>query len=193
MDVNVAVLDDPAHSGLVSRQAVIHELFQAHRLELHKRAHKLTRNLSDAGDLLQDTVERGIRHMPDGLTPALAKCWFFVTMRNLYLDRQKAYETRCRADLSDDDFANIAVLEPERTNAQDPEVQHKLRGAIERLEAPLRDVVHLRLFDELSLAEIAKRLDVQPATIGSRLFRAKQKLQHLLIPQDDVGVMTRSP
>jgi RNA polymerase sigma-70 factor, ECF subfamily len=183
MEIDALVLDHPdrTHTGRVDPQVVVQELFQTHRTEFHKRALKLTRNASDASDLLQDTLERAIRYMPDGFTPAVAKCWFYVTMRNLFLDRQKAYATRCRADLSEDDFANIAAAEPETSHAQNLEVQRELHLAIECLDSSLRDVVHLRLFDELSLAEIAERLNLQPATIGSRLFRAKQKLHHLLV------------
>ena len=183
IDALATAYPTPLPTGVEPIRTAVHELFQAHHCEFQKRAFKLTRNANDAADLLQDTVERAIRHMPDGLTLGVAKCWFFVTMRNLFLDRQKAYETRCRADLSEDDFANIAASEPECTQSRDAKLQRDLYGAIDRLDESLRDVVHLRLLDELSLAEIAERLNLQPATIGSRLFRAKKKLHHMLLPE----------
>ena len=51
---------------------------------------------------------------------------------------------------------------------------------MERLDAPEREVLLLREFEELSYEEIAKILRAPVNTVRSRLFRARMALREIL-------------
>jgi len=56
----------------------------------------------------------------------------------------------------------------------------KLRAAIDKLSDPLRVALVLRYYEDLSYAEIAERMKIPIATVGTYLFRAKAELRSQL-------------
>jgi RNA polymerase sigma-70 factor (ECF subfamily) len=56
-----------------------------------------------------------------------------------------------------------------------------LQGALESLPKSLRDAVWLRDVDELSYAEIAKRLRIPIGTVMSRISRGRRLLHDRLV------------
>lgn len=61
------------------------------------------------------------------------------------------------------------------------ELRLALVQALESLPAPAREVILLRDFEELTIGEMATRLDLSPAAVKSRLHRARQLArEHLL-------------
>jgi RNA polymerase sigma-70 factor (ECF subfamily) len=69
------------------------------------------------------------------------------------------------------------VSDPPGTN---PDNAIWVRQAVERLDAPEREVLLLREFEELSYDEIAKILRAPVNTVRSRLFRARMALREIL-------------
>jgi RNA polymerase sigma-70 factor, ECF subfamily len=73
--------------------------------------------------------------------------------------------------------------------------QERVRAAIQQLPLPLREIILLREYEELSYQEIATLLHCRPGTVMSRLARARSKLRELLSSdlmapkeeQDEVG------
>ena len=60
-----------------------------------------------------------------------------------------------------------------------------LRGMIEGLPEPFREVLVLREMEELSYKDIATVTGVAMGTVMSRLARARMMLGDLLLPRDD--------
>jgi RNA polymerase sigma factor (sigma-70 family) len=61
------------------------------------------------------------------------------------------------------------------------ELRVALAQALESLPAPAREVILLRDFEELTIGEMAVRLQLSPAAVKSRLHRARQLArEHLL-------------
>lgn len=52
-----------------------------------------------------------------------------------------------------------------------------LRGAMEQLDSPCRDIVSLRYFQGLNSEQIGEILEMKPATVRSRLARALKKMR----------------
>ena len=63
--------------------------------------------------------------------------------------------------------------------------QERVRGVLRQLPEDARQVVVLRFFAELSVAETAAALGVRESTVKSRLSRALDRLRELL--GDDGG------
>jgi RNA polymerase sigma-70 factor, ECF subfamily len=144
----------------------------------------LTRNRTDAEDLVQETYVRATRAMGRLRDDSNVKGWLFAILRNIWLNelrrRRKAPESvdvdaeESSANLVDDDMKS-----PHDAYAGELERRH-VREAIQKLPAEAREIILLREWEELSYQEIATALDCPVGTVMSRLARARSKLRELL-------------
>jgi RNA polymerase sigma-70 factor (ECF subfamily) len=152
---------------------------------LYSYALVLTRNNSDAEDLVQETYTRAIGAMERLRTGSNVKGWMFTILRNIWLNHLRRRRTAPEMVSIDGDENNaVAVLETSR----DPLAHYvskmerdKVREAIQQLPVDFREIILLREYGELSYQEIAKILDCQVGTVMSRLARARSKLRTLLL------------
>jgi RNA polymerase sigma-70 factor, ECF subfamily len=159
----------------------------AHLDALHRLAHHLTRNTTDAEDLVQETYARAL-HGSARFTPGTnLRAWLFRILRNAFLDARRRegrtpVDPPGEGDLADgpDPAAAVGGL---RGDA----VLDGLRGVVgEEIEAALlalsedaRMVVLLDL-EGLGEAEIAEAMGCAPGTVKSRLSRARSALRERL-------------
>jgi RNA polymerase sigma-70 factor, ECF subfamily len=153
---------------------------------LYSYALVLSRNRTEAEDLVQETCLRAIRAM-DRLRPASnAKSWLFAILRNIWLNQLRKWRTApevVELDL-DGDGANRAAdtrKDPHATYVSNIQ-QEQVRTAIQQLPVEFREIIILREFEELSYQEIAAVLKCPLGTVMSRLARARSKLRDLLSP-----------
>jgi RNA polymerase sigma-70 factor (ECF subfamily) len=167
----------------IAEGSTIQRLARLHGEALYRWAVRLRRNPSDAWDLVQDTYERALRG--GGLPPAQnARAWLFVIMKNLFLDQCRARKRRAclvAAERISDLPAPIDVAEPDPPWAS--LTTDEVRACVAGLDRVFREVYTLHALDGLSYAEIAARLNLSPKTIGTRIFRARQKLREALCDQ----------
>jgi RNA polymerase sigma-70 factor (ECF subfamily) len=155
---------------------------------LYSYGRLLTRDDSEAEDLLQETLLRGFRHRAS-LDPALnPKAWLFKIMRNAHIDRRRGRSARPAEVL----LANGDRPEPDgREDAQphllDPEeillrrlAIAEVRSAIRQLPPALRETVELRDIEGLSYREIAGVIGRPIGTVMSRLSRGRNLLREAL-------------
>jgi RNA polymerase sigma-70 factor (ECF subfamily) len=159
--------------------AIFDAFVRNNHISLYRRALRLAGNESEAADLVQDTLEKGMRRLPKGMDVADVGAWLHAIMRNLFVDRRRAYERRYGTNLTDEAISTLRSPEPEELPEWSP-LKDSLRTAIDELESGLRSVMMLKVDEGLSQLEIAARLDLPPATVGTRVFRAKKKLRVLL-------------
>ena len=144
----------------------------------------LTRNRSDAEDLVQETYVRAIRAMGRLRSDSNVKGWMFTILRNIWLNevrqRRRAPES---VDLEGDerisDLVDEGAESPHDVYVGNLERQH-VRQAIQQLPEEARDIILLREWEDLSYQEIATVLDCPVGTVMSRLARARSKLRDLL-------------
>jgi RNA polymerase sigma-70 factor, ECF subfamily len=152
----------------------------AHVSTLFSRALSLTRDLDDAWDLVQDTMERALTHIPACLPPEKMGSWLLTILRNLFIDSVRSVRFRA-ARLRDEGLAELPHPE-----AEEPAVWQRfelpdVRTCLARLPAGLARAYALYAFDGLSYEQIAKQLNISKATVGTRLFRARLRLRELLL------------
>ena len=75
----------------------------------------------------------------------------------------------------------------------DNELRIDLANALESLPAHYLEVVLLRDFEELTIAEIAERLEENPAAIKSRLHRARELVREYLLAPAVVSDAAQKP
>lgn len=151
---------------------------------LYSYAIVLSRNRTEAEDLVQETCLRALRAMARLRPDSNIKSWLFTILRNIWLNhlrQSRAANEVGELDL-DESSANGAVdtaKDPYATYVSNME-REQVRNAIQQLPLEFREVILLREYEELSYEEIATLLNCPQGTVMSRLARARSKLHDTL-------------
>lgn len=97
--------------------------------------------------------------------------WFYVTLRNLCFDRLR------RAGRHTEGVEGLMVPADQESSLLAREQSALLARAVASLDAPMREVLEARHFDELAYAEIAAALQLPEGTVMSRLYRARKRVR----------------
>jgi RNA polymerase sigma-70 factor (ECF subfamily) len=151
---------------------------------LYGYAMVLSRNRTEAEDLVQETCLRALRAMK-GLRPdSNIKSWLFTILRNIWLNQLRQSRTVCAAvDVeSEENPANQVVDTKDPYSIYISNLEREgVREAIQELPLDFREIILLREYQELSYEEIAALLECPVGTVMSRLARARAKLRELLL------------
>ena len=149
---------------------------------LYRVARSITRNPTDAEDLVQDTMLRAYRAILrfDGRHP---RAWLLTIMRNAQINRVR----RRRPELLRDPDATMARLADEDGPELGPEgivvdagYDAAIEHAVDALPEKFRAVVELVDIQGLSYADAAEFLGVPTGTVMSRLHRARARIRRHL-------------
>ena len=161
---------------------------------LYNYARLLTRDDTDAEDLLQEALLRGFRHRATIDSALNPKAWLFKVMRNVHIDRCRARSSRPSevAFSNGDDGEHEAGGPALRPGLFDPEdillrrvAIAEVRSAIRHLPPALREAVELRDIEGLSYREIAAVIGRPIGTVMSRLSRGRNLLRAALQAHHD--------
>jgi RNA polymerase sigma-70 factor (ECF subfamily) len=143
----------------------------------------LTRNVTEARDLVQDALERALREWARFTPGTNARAWVTSILSRLFIDgwrRRRRHPT----------FVGIDNVElPAESGEAVPEADAvswetvtdaDLEWAIAQLPAPLRQVFELSTVSHLSYVETGAALGIPISTVGTRLMRARRRLRDLL-------------
>lgn len=145
---------------------------------LRRFAYSLTGSLSDADDLLQNTVERLLtRDMPDDAD--LTK-WAFRVCRNVWIDECRARKVR-REAAENPELTDGQVINGEHQTTKEIE-WHRVDAAMARLPQDQRQIISLVAIQGMPYKIVAEILEVPKGTVMSRLARARAALSEALAP-----------
>jgi RNA polymerase sigma-70 factor, ECF subfamily len=147
---------------------------------LYGYAMTLTRDATEAEDLVQETYVRAARaaNRPDG--NGSLKGWLFVIMRNAWLNQVRHRNLGpLFVDLESNESAGDGQDTPHVVYLRKLE-REQVREAIESLPDAYREIVLLRDIEGFTYQEIATVLDCPAGTVMSRLGRARGRLRKLL-------------
>lgn len=142
---------------------------------LRRFARSLARNLQDADDLVQITVERALARAEQLRPDHSVASWLFGILRNAWIDEGRSRRRR-EALLEPEDIAE-RVGDP--AAGSDPELLC-LQDALARLPEDQRLAVALVLVEGFSYKEAATIMSVPVGTLTSRLARGREALQSML-------------
>jgi len=169
-------------------QKAIAFLLERYRKSLLSMILKMVRNLDDAEDLAIETFEKAFRNIQKFDSKYSFSTWLFKIGTNHAIDflRQKKLRTlSIHQDLNDGkgDTFSIDVA----SNDYDPQEillkkqsHENLREIVSQLPAMYQTLVRLKYFEELSMEEIQKEIDIPLNTIKIRLFRARNLILSIL-------------
>jgi RNA polymerase sigma factor (sigma-70 family) len=145
-------------------------------------AYWLTRNRTDAEDVVQDASLRAFRAIR-GFAGGSVRAWVLSIVRNTAYSWLRKNRPTAVVTVEDLEAVEAAHAKPNVTDAETPEAAliaktdaEHLRAAIAALPTPFRETLVLRDIEGLDYREIAEATDVPIGTVMSRLARARGRL-----------------
>lgn len=171
------------------------ELVTRHRGRVFAMIRNMVHHDADAWDLSQDVFIKAWHGLGKFEAKAQFSTWLFRISHNVVYDWQRRRKLEAGGELNDEVFEQGRInpdsaTTPAAVDRPDEALVHgELRGRIDRalgqLSADHREVVLLKDVQGLAYKEIAAVMGCSVGTVMSRLFYARQKLQHLLKDEHD--------
>lgn len=133
---------------------------------LYRVAYSFMKNSADAEDMVQEAFVRLLRSAPVFDTPQHEKAWLIVTVSNL-----------CKSALRSPWYRREAIDHLAAPPAVEDAPPDETLPAVLALPTQDRVAVYLYYYEGYQTAEIAQMLGIPPATVRSRLARARKKLK----------------
>jgi len=160
-------------------------LVRRHETMVYNYCLRMTRNTSDARDLLQEVFLAVYRHLPSYRNEGQFKGWMMRIAANKTMDLLRVRQRSPR--LSTDDAALDAVQQWQAPDTQNPDRvyeqhndNHRIRTLLQALPPEQRLVVELKFFQHCTFEEIALQTSTPVNTVKSRLYTSLQKLKDTL-------------
>jgi len=155
---------------------------------LYNVARWLTRDATEAEDLVQETFLKALRGFASFEQGTNFKAWIFRILRNTYLSsRSGLAATRTVALEPEWDEAETTVMPEAAIDRETPELnlirladRAALEDAMHQLAPPLKEVILLCDVEEMKYREIATVLEIPIGTVMSRIARARAALRQSL-------------
>jgi RNA polymerase sigma-70 factor (ECF subfamily) len=160
---------------------------------LHGVATRLTRNDTDAEDLVAEAIARAWRARESLTTPDAFPAWIFRILNNTFISDRRRASVRGEIETTDsvDEARPFSIFERLHqpfllwfSNPEQEFLDKLLRDDVDRALAALpehyRVVVILADMEDLKYAEVADVLQIPIGTVRSRLARARAALQEAL-------------
>lgn len=151
-------------------------------------ARRLTRNLSDAEDIVQETYMRAWKYFSSFEAGSNCKAWLFRIMFNVINLREGKKMKLAEDSLDDEDRTHY---EQSNVIAFDPVRQLEGRELMEAtglLSEEYRSVLWLIVVEDFSYKEAAEILSVPIGTVMSRLHRARRDLRKIVLTTRARGI-----
>lgn len=149
-------------------------LVAEHSDTVYRLARSIVRDPSLADDVVQETMVKAWRAMPDFDGP-IPRPWLMKVARNTAISLLRTRRDQVR-ETSDFDEVASAAGGP-ATTAVDRAALDRMWVALADLDETSRSMVVMRELNGLTYEEIADVLELPLATVKTRLFRARRALQ----------------
>ena len=157
--------------------------------QLYGVALRMTRNVSDAEDLVQETYTKALA-AEDSFTPGTnLRAWLFRILRNTYISSyrktQRSPSSTSADELSDGQLLDVAERTPRASLSAESQALELLgdddiADALAALPDDFRTAVYLADVEGFSYQEIAEIMDSPVGTVMSRVHRGRKTLRGLL-------------
>jgi RNA polymerase sigma-70 factor, ECF subfamily len=196
----VGLAADAPDSELAARvaageRAAFEALMRRHNRALFRTARAILRDDAEAEDALQEAYLQAYRAIGGFRAEAKLKTWLARIVANEALMRVRKRARRAeivplQAGVSATEINEIPdenMNETPERSAQRTEMRRLLEAQIDSLPDDYRVVFVLRAVQEMSVEETAEALGIPPATVRTRLFRARSLLREGLAAKIDIA------
>ena len=159
--------------------------------QLFSTALRMTRNRSDAEDLVQETYIKGWRSFHTFQEGTNLRAWLFRIMTNTYINKYNAQKRKgTEVELDDIEelflYKRLGSIDQSQlsSSAEDQMLElfsdDEVKNALEELPEDFRMPVLLSDVDGFSYKEISEMLEIPIGTVMSRLHRGRKAMQKML-------------
>ena len=170
---------------------------------LYGAALRLTRDPSEAEDLVQDALVRAYRFQHHFELGTNLKAWLLRILTNTFINHyrrsvreRRVLDTEEGTPVGDGVMSRAAMrgLTDSTAVAQEGLLRDEILAALDNLPEDYRMMIVLADIEELSYKEIAEAVGVPIGTVMSRLHRARKLMQKQLVEQAvQMGIVSAEP
>jgi RNA polymerase sigma-70 factor (ECF subfamily) len=158
------------------------ELVLRHQKNLLRLALRVTGDLVAAEDVVQESFIKAYQKLHTFEGRASFKSWMFQITLNTAKNKLRGR----RFDSLGEDEANIAVEAVSEDDLIQADLKKAIRIEVAKLPAKQRMALSLRIFDDLSFAEIANIMECPYDTAKANYRHALMKLRHSISDSNDL-------
>ncbi|OOZ37519.1 sigma-70 family RNA polymerase sigma factor [Solemya velesiana gill symbiont] len=171
--LNADNFNDITVSTKTGNERFYNQLVSAYSNDLHRYAYWLSGDKHTAEDLVQETLLRAWKSLNRLQDRKAAKGWLMTILRR---ENARRFE-RKQLQQSDIPLEELSAAETTYDTSTEAFV---LRRAMDELPDEYREPLVKQIIGGYSQKEIASQLGITSAGVGTRLFRARQKLRDML-------------
>jgi RNA polymerase sigma-70 factor (ECF subfamily) len=173
------------HPTLVPTEEAFYSLIADHVPALFRFGRRLTGSVSEAEDLVQETLVRALEKRGMLRDAEKLKPWLMAVERSIWLNSRR--RPTARFEVLDGGFAGDVRTEP--TGDLEREILRRTLSeaclaALDALPREWRETLWLREVEEFSYEEIAQIVGCPVGTVRSRLARARSAMLTKLRPEE---------
>jgi RNA polymerase sigma-70 factor, ECF subfamily len=161
----------------------LERLYDEHSESLYRYAYAITGRREDAEDAVQDVFAHISQSNPSFTNVDNLRFYLLASVRNAAVSLLRKRRRRNEQDI--DCHIDAHSHHPDDSEASVSSIV--LRDAFETLPAEQKEVVVLRVYEGMTLAEISKGIGVSIGTVSSRYNYALRKLRFALEEKSDEG------
>lgn len=179
-DLRSAEDDDLVAAFVAGRRDAFDVIVERHQRTIYQLSYRFTGNHEDAADLAQDVFVRVFRGLPRFKGESTLKTWLHRVAVNTAINRNAGHRLPTEP---------LGITEPSDVRSVDPvemlarrERAEQVRLAIRQLPPKQQATLILRVYEELSLDQIAHALGSTVGAVKANLFHALGNLKRSMIP-----------
>lgn len=148
-------------------------MYAEHSVYLHRYLLKLTGDQEDAADLAQEVF---LRLCQQERMPEYPRAWLSRTGYRLFVDHWRRSKRSRKVPLD----ADLPSLSDPEQSVLDREFADQFRNLLLQLHPRARSAFHMRIYEQSSYGDIARRLGCSENTIKTCIRRGKAQLSKWL-------------
>jgi len=167
-------------------QQAFKAIFEMFFRDIQFFAHQITCNRQEAEDITSATFEKLFKLHASFTSGSNIKAFLYVTSRNQcfdYLRQEKRRKTYAK-DFSDTNELDEKITDEEAVVEQELmwlELVERINERIQKLPGQCGRIFKMIYFDDLSVKQVAKELNISPKTVRSQKRRALKLLRMSLL------------
>lgn len=168
------------------------ELIRRYQQKAYAIAYRMCGDAEEARDLTQETFLRTFRELKTFKGKSSFYTWFYRILINVCLDERRRRQRWKRiffpwkreqsdtdgSDEAFDDYPDMKEISNPDAVLNSRQLFQKVQKALMNLPDRQRMVFQLKVFEEMSIPEIAEAMNLAEGTVKSHLFRATSSLRN---------------